>query len=239
MSKWYIYDDWDWEALCMNRYQTARHLKSLGLWLVARGTVVGPLTWPWPRFWRGLHHVRLHPRTRMPSLGSASQWQRQIQLQMQAQRQRQWHVHEEKDVPSLDKDEDRHKDKKESTPVPLGIGCPLCDRHVNTQHIGMPIMPNSHFKLAVSGPGHFYMGLSVMAGFRSIMATFRRSVLVFWLFLAVHGHFWANQGFLQPCQKRINRAWLWCGVTNASQCLGYTLCAEIKDIFVSVGYSFV
>ena len=24
------------------------------------------------------------------------------------------------------------KTKKESTPAPLGIGCPLCDRHVNT-----------------------------------------------------------------------------------------------------------
>ena len=79
----YIYD---WEAPCMNRYQTARHLKSLGLWLVAPGSVVGPLTWPWPRFWRGLHHVRLHPRTRMPSLGSASQRQRQRRRQAQRQK---------------------------------------------------------------------------------------------------------------------------------------------------------
>ena len=235
MSKWYIYDDWDWEALCMNRYQTARHLKSLGLWLAARGTVVGPLTWPWPRFWRGLHHVRLHPRTRMPSLGSASQWQRQIQLQMQAQRQRQWHD-KDKDTQfgQRQRQAQKKKKRKESTVCTSG------DR-MSRQYLAHRGANNAEFTFKASSewPWPFYMGLSVMAGFRSIMATFRRSVLVFWLFLAVHGHFWANQGFLQPCQKRINRAWLWCGVTNASQCLGYTLCAEIKDIFVSVGYSFV
>ena len=235
MSKWYIYDDWDWEALCMNRYQTARHLKSLGLWLVARGTVVGPLTWPWPRFWRGLHHVRLHPRTRMPSLGSASQWQRQIQLQMQAQRQRQWHD-KDKDTQfgQRQRQAQKKKKRKESTVCTSG------DR-MSRQYLAHRGANNAEFTFKASSewPWPFYMGLSVMAGFRSIMGTFRRSVLVFWLFLAVHGHFLADQGFLQPGQKRINRAWLWCGVTNARQCLGYTLCAEIKDIFVSVGYSFV
>ena len=41
------------------------------------------------------------------------------------------------------------------------------------------------FKASSEWPWPFYMGLSVMAGFRSILATFRRSVLVFWLFLAI------------------------------------------------------
>lgn len=186
MSKWYIYDDWDWEALCMNRYQTARHLKSLGLWLVARGTVVGPLTWPWPRFWRGLHHVRLHPRTRMPSLGSASQWQRQIQLQMQAQRQRQWHD-KDKDTQfgQRQRQAQKKKKRKESTVCTSG------DR-MSRQYLAHRGANNAEFTFKASSewPWPFYMGLSVMAGFRSIMATFRRSVLVFWLFLAVQGIFW-------------------------------------------------
>ena len=88
-------------------------------------------------------------------------------------------------IPSLDKDKDRHKKRKESTVCTSG------DR-MSRQYLAHRGANNAEFTFKASSewPWPFYMGLSVMAGFRSIMATFRRSVLVFWLFLAVQGIFW-------------------------------------------------